>query len=211
MEKPILKVIKIGKREYMDNFLRTGEMFFDTVNAFIKKDANQERYDDHEGAEDIKQVNWIRIKLENGKMVEFSRNNEKLNKLSSAYVLTHADTNKGNIYCCSAVTPDTIETFKKLDTRFKEFGDTIILIENASIFFDRVEQELHRNKYKYEIGLVYYYDPKIVERPLSIFNKKNALSYQNEIRIWIKNESPKPVKVYLGSIKDIAVKFKVDA
>lgn len=210
MKKTVLKVIKIGKQEYMDNFLLTGELYFDTVMSFIKKDENQERYDDHEGAEDIKQVNWIKLHSEDGKVIEFSRADSKLIKLSSAYFLTHSATINGNVFCCSAVTPDTINNFKNLDPRFKEFGDTIILIGNPNIFFDRIESELNRRKYEFEIGFVHYYDPKEEERPLSIFNKKISLSYQNEIRILIKNDTSRPIKVHIGPIKDIAVKFKMD-
>ena len=210
MERKILKFIKVGREEHMNSFIKKGEMYFDTVESFIRKDKNQDRFDDHEGAVDIKQVDWIKIQTENGDTIEFSKTNNELIKLSSAYVLTHSDSKKGNIYCCSAITPETKESFKNLDKRFRKFGDTLILIEKPKIFLDRVEKELNRQNFNFEIGLVHYYDPKKEERPLSIFNKKNSLSYQNEARIWIKNSSLSPIKIYIGPINDFVLKFKVD-
>jgi hypothetical protein len=210
MEKAILKVIKIGMFEHMESFLNNGEMFFDTVTAFKKKDSNQERYDELEGADEIKQINWIKIQAKNGEIFELSKSNPKLIKLSSAFLLTEYDAIKGNIYSCCVVTPDTIGSFKKLDPRFKKFGDTLVLIENPKVFFDRVEKELLRRNFEFEIGLISYYNPKKEEIPLSIYNKKSSLSYQNEARIWIKSTLSSPFKIHIGSIKDIAVKFRLD-
>lgn len=210
MEKAVYKIIKIGKVEFMDSFLMKGEMYFNTVDSFMKEDENQERFDDHEGADDIEQVNWIKLQSESGDVFEYSKTNPSMIKLSSAYALTHIDLKKGNIYSCSAVTPDTLESFRKLDSRFKKLGDTLILIKKPKIFFERVEQELNRKKYEYEMGLVHYYNPKKVNGPLLVFNKKKSLSYQNEARIWIKNDSSGPIKIYIGPIKDIAVKIRVN-
>jgi hypothetical protein len=210
MKKTVLKVIKIGQEHYMDNLLLKGELYFNTISSFIRQDRNQERYDDHEGAENIKQVKWLKIQSVDGAGIELSKANSKLTKLSSAYLLTHPSSINGSVYCCSAVTPDTVNRFIKLDPRFKNFGDTLILIENPKIFFDRIESELNHKKYEFEIGFVHYYDPKVEERPLSIFSKKMSLCYQNEIRILIKNNAPRPIKVHIGQIKDIAVKYKID-
>ncbi|HEX7410774.1 MAG TPA: hypothetical protein VF298_01405, partial [Bacteroidales bacterium] len=103
MEKKVLTIIKVGKLKYMEPFLKTGEMYFDTVESFAKKDANQERFDQLEGAIELEQVNWIKLQAEDGKTFEFSRTNPKHNRISSAFLFTHVDTTVGNIYSCSAV------------------------------------------------------------------------------------------------------------
>jgi hypothetical protein len=210
MEKTVQKIIKVGKLEFMESFLQKGEMYFDTVESFAIKDANQEKYDNLEGATEINQVNWIKLQAENGKTIELSKINPKHVKLASAYLITHDEKTIGNIYSCSAVTPETINNFKKLDPRFKNFGDTIILIENPNEFLNRVKEELKGKNYKYTIGLVNYYDPDTFNGPLTVFSKKNKLAYQNELRILIYNKNNEPIKIYIGSIKDIACKFKIE-
>ena len=61
MEKEVHKIIKVGRQEYMEAFLNTGEMFFDTVKSFKKQDLNQERFDEFEGTEDIKQAKGAQL------------------------------------------------------------------------------------------------------------------------------------------------------
>lgn len=208
MEKSVSHVLKIGDQEYMDLLLNIGELFFDTVESFNKKDANSERYDSHEGAIEIEQITWLKLQLETGATLELSRDSQQ-NKLSSAFILTHEDSIKGNIFCCTCITPDTKENFKNLDIRFQSFGDTIILINNPNLFFKRIEDELKRRKIDYKIRYVTYYNPTEYRGELTIFHKKDLHSYQNEIRIWVDNESGEPFKLHIGSISDIAQKFKM--
>jgi len=210
MEKEVLSIIKIGAHKFMETFFYEGEMYFDTVDSFRKKDINQERFDTHEGATEIEQINWMKLRAEDGKEFEFSKNNPNHIHLSSAYLLIHGDSEQGNIYSCTAVTYDTIENFKILDTRFRSFGDVVIIIQNPREFINRVTTELKRRNYDHLIRLVNYYEPTEMSSYLSVFEKKSLHSYQNEIRIWIKNFEGKPIKIHIGSIKDIACRFKME-
>src|SRR3954469_10891214 len=106
MEKDVHLIIKVGQIKFINSLYYSGEMYFDTVESFNKKDANQERFDIHEGAIEIEQVKWIKLKSESGQEFEFSRDNPKHIKLLSAFKITHEESAKGNIFSCTAVTPD---------------------------------------------------------------------------------------------------------
>lgn len=195
----------------MDSFFNKGEMYFDTVESFRKKDENNERYDLHESSIDIEQVSWIKVQAENGQIFEFSKTLPDTMHFAAAYKLSYDYSMKGNIYSCTAITKDTLEQFKSLDPRFRFFGDTLILIENPNKFFDRIENELKRQNYDFESALVNYYNPKEKTGMLSVFDKKDIHAYQNEIRIWVRNDDGNPIKIFIGSIKDIASRFKICA
>jgi len=209
MEKSITHILKIGQQQYMDLLLNEGELYFDTVESFKKIDLNSERYDKHEGAIEIEQITWLKIQTETGQTLEFSYDASN-NILSSAFLLTHEDIKKGNIFCCTGITLESKENFYKLDNRFQDFGDTVVLITNPNEFFSRIENELKRRKIEYLIRYVTYYNPKEYEGKLTIFHKIQSLSYQQEIRIWVENYTGEPFQLYIGSLSDIAVKFKLE-
>lgn len=204
-------ILKIGKAAHIQALLDRGEMYFNTVDWFRQADSNQERYDSNEGASSIKQVVWLKMRAEDGQEFYLSRPGHPLHrpehiKLASANLMTHIEVVKGNIFSCTGI--DVTETHLlgkgKLDRRFGTFGEAVALITNPNQFLTRVEETLTRLGYKYRLGLVNYYDPDVFEGDLNPFSKKVGLSYQREVRIWIDNTTNEPVKIEIGSIRDIA-------
>lgn len=214
-EKAIRHVFKIGNAEHIVALLNHGELYLNTIDWFRQADQNTERFDGLEGAVEIDQVSWIKLRDEQGKEFEFSRPEHPKHHpahgvLRSAHVLTHEDRLKGNIFSCTGVAVGEGPKFRKLDRRFGQFGDAAILIENPNQFLTRVEKALQELGLKYLISPVTYYDPSSFIGKLGVFMKKDMHSYQHEVRIWVKSDSNEPIKLRLGSLRDIALIFELD-
>lgn len=214
-EKAIRQIIKFGQADHMAALLNHGELYLNTVDRFRQTDENTERFDSHEGASVIEQVTWMKFQDKEGNVVEFSRADHPRHasnhaRLHSAHVLTHDQGAKGNIFSCTGVEVGEGGNFKTLDRRFGRFGDSLILIENPNQFLSRVEKALSALSLEYLISPVTYYEPNSFRGKLGLFMKKAEHAYQHEIRIWVKSSSDKPMKLQIGSIRDIAVGFKLD-
>lgn len=214
-EKAIRHIFKIGKAEHMVALLNHGELYMNTIDWFRKADQNTERFDSLEGAVEIDQVTWIKLRDEEGNEFELSRpdhpkHNPLHGVLRSAHVLTHQDDLKGNIFSCTGDAVGEGQGFKKLDRRFGQFGDAAILIENPNQFLTRIEKALQELGLNYLISPVTYYDPGSFVGKLGVFMKKDMHYYQHEVRIWVKSDSNAPVKLRLGSLRDIALIFQLD-
>lgn len=214
-EKAIQRMIKFGRADHLAALLNHGEVYLNTVGWFRQADGNTERYDSLECASEIHQVTWIKLQDEEGNVFEFSRPEDsqhtpKHGRLRSAHVLTHSEEIKGNIFSCTGIEVGEGSKFKKLDPRFGQFGDAAILIENPNQFLNRMELALSSLGLEYLLSPVTYYNPNRFVGPLGPFMKKNLHSYQHEVRIWVKSDVDKPIKLHVGSLRDIAVGFKLD-
>ena len=214
--KDIRYILKIGTEPHMRAFLDRGEMFFNTVDWFRQTELNQERFDGSEGASSIQQVVWIKLRAEDGKEFYFSkpghpRHEASHGKLASANVITHEERTKGNIYSCIGVGVNESGVLGdgELDPRFMEFGSVVVVIANPNVFLTRVETALKNRGLRYVLGLVKYYDPDVYEGELNVFSKKIGHAYQKEIRVWVDNHEDKPLKIEVGSIRDIARGFRL--
>lgn len=187
-----------------------GEVYFNTVDFFKQCDNNKERFDIYENASEIDQITWLKIADEKGGFYQLSKEIGNGIHLSNANLITHDNTIKGNIFSCIGITPDNINEFKQINSKFKEFGDTVLLIENPNEFLNRIVRELDKKKIKHRIGLVNYYNPFSKIGSLSVYDKKEEHSYQNEFRIWINYEEDKPTTITIGSIKDFTRIYRLD-
>lgn len=214
-EKAIRHIFKVGRADHIAALLNHGALYLNTVDWFRQADRNTERFDSMEGATEIDQVMWIKLRDDGGNEFEFSRldhpgHTPKHGVLRSAHVLTHEEGLKGNIFSCTGVVVGEGRRFKKLDRRFGQFGDAAMLIENPNQFLDRVEAQLRALGHEYVLGLVDYFDPDSFIGKLNVFKKKSLHSYQQEVRIWVKSDSDQPIRLKVGSLRDIAVAFKLD-
>jgi len=64
-------------------------------------------------------------------------------------------------------------------------------------------------KFEYEYGLVRYYETKKYSGPLNIFYKPDRFKYQKEFRFFVKRNESGPLKIKIGSIKDISYIFDI--
>jgi hypothetical protein len=215
--KDIRYILKIGTEHHMRAFLDHGEMFFNTVDWFRQAEMNQERFDGNEGASSIKQLVWIKLRAEDGQEFYFSkpghpRHETSHGKLASANWIIHEERPKGNIYSCIGVGVNESGVLgdDEIDPRFKKFGDVVVVIANPNMFLTRVAAALNNRGFRYQIGPVKYYDPDAYEGKLNPHRKKISHAYQKEVRIWIENDTDEPLKLTVGSIRDIARGFKLE-
>ncbi len=214
-EKAIGKIIKVGQADHIDAMLNHGEVYLNAVNWFRQADKNTERFDRMEGATEIDQVTWIKLRDDAGNEFEFSqtdhpRHDPKYGVLQSAHKLTFEESINGNIFSCTGVAVGEEHKFKKLDRRSSQFGDSVLLIQSQKQFLNRVDAKLRELSYEYECRLVEYFDSSSFIGMLDLFRKKIFHSYQNELRIWIKNDSDEPITFKLGPLSDIAIAFSID-
>ena len=121
--------------------------------------------------------------------------------------------------------------FVRPDSRMRKFGDTAVIITDYNEFIDRYAKALFK---RYDpvvsmIDRVSFYDFKKTKRINPLFGKHQKFEYQNELRMAFceleKNEfamgpdadsalkiveDASPVKLQLGSIRDIAYAVPID-
>ena len=121
--------------------------------------------------------------------------------------------------------------FVRPDSRMRKFGDTAVIITDYNEFIDRYAKALFK---RYDpvvsmIDRVSFYDFKNTKRIHPLFGKHQKFEYQNELRMAFceleKNEfamgpdadsalkiveDASPVKLQLGSIRDIAYAVPID-
>ena len=209
MEKAVSEIIKIGQQKHMESFYRNGEMCFNPVEYFNKRDSNKERFDITEGVNEIKQVEWLKIVTDDEKTYEFSNTGNNAIKLNSSILLSSFEERKGNIFSCIGINPENRNYFRKLKRGFLEFGDTAVLITNPKTFSDRVSAALLKNRYNFKFGYVNYLPLDTMNGKWSVFLKPTHFQHQSEIRIWVKTELKEKLVIKIGSIKDISKIFSI--
>jgi hypothetical protein len=132
------------------------------------------------------------------------------------------------IYCMYCLTYNTNKKeFERPDERIKDFGDTAVIFRNGKEFTNRVVQKLFdkfEDNVHFDMKQVLYYDISKDFGDFGIFWKGKGYEWQNELRMavalldcrdiktdengnrfGILLESIDPIKLEIGSIRDIAV------
>lgn len=193
-------LIKIGKKKYMYELYEHGAIFMNNISYFRQYEDNELRGDKEEGIKGIEQIAHLKL-LHNDKVIASG---------SSGRLKFHDYDNDGNIYSLMAITsfedPDSFQ----IDKKNKRFGDCFVVIAEVKDFIDRIEDKLKKLKFEYEYGLVRYYDLNKHSGPLDVFCKPNNFEYQKEFRFFVKRNETSPLKLKIGSIKDISYIFDIN-
>jgi len=193
-------LIKIGKKKYMHKLYEKGLIYMRDIDYFRKYEDNELRGDKDEGIIGIEQAVDIRL-LHEGKEIAHG---------GSGQLKFHDYENKGNIYSMIAITSREDPENFKIDEKNKKFGDCFVVITDVREFIERIEGKLKELKQKYEYGLVEYYALKEHSGPLNVFCKPNYFKYQKEFRFFVKRSKTGPLKIEIGSIKDISFIFEIN-
>jgi hypothetical protein len=105
---------------------------------------------------------------------------------------------------------DYQETEQVIDQRNKQFGDYALSINNPGEFIRRISIELNSKKYLWKADNIEYVDIDSVDDNYNLFKKPFSYNYQNEYRFLIKSWESEPIKLYLGSLQDIATVLSTD-
>lgn len=84
-----------------------------------------------------------------------------------------------------------------------EYGE--IYMNSVAQFNERLEVALAKEGLSQENQIVTYYDTSCEEcRHVSVYMKPNTYKHQEEIRYVVKTNDDKPLKIRIGSLRDIA-------
>ena len=202
MKTPIL-FVKFGQKEHIEGLQNKGLLYLNTVDFFKKLESEQGvRGDFLEGASEIKNIyeqDKSILTINPGGKDEIHLN---LTKAQIRQFFNY----KGNIFSLFSIFNNKKETKEiEFEKSMKSFGDTALIITNVSEFLKRVKLELDRQKYKFDWRLVDYYNENERNlKELNIFSKASTFQNQNEFRIYVENVNNKPLKIEIGSIKEIS-------
>lgn len=120
-------------------------------------------------------------------------------------VMTTDSAEKGNIYCLSGIyTKHLIGDRNNLDFNTNTFGESLILIINPRIFIKRILKALKKNGFNNIAYKPVVYYSNEYSGDVGIFRKHEKFCHQNEFRFFIPNKLDKPIRIFIGSLKDIA-------
>ncbi|MGJ8734915.1 MAG: hypothetical protein ACSHW4_17285 [Cellulophaga sp.] len=202
MKTPIL-FVKFGQKDHIEALQNKGLLYLNTVDFFKKLESEQgTRGDLLEGATEIRNV------LEKDKSIltinPGAKSEIKIN-LTKAQIRQFYNY-KGNIFSLFSIFNNKEETqVIEFDKSMKTFGETALIITNVNEFLKRLKLELEKQKFKFIWGIVDYYNENERNlKELDIFSKASTFQNQNEFRVYVENVNNKPLKIEIGSIKEIS-------
>lgn len=207
-QEQIIFLLKFGSHDDIMDLYENGTVYFNSIDYFQNLEEQGLRGDNYEGTFQIRnftEEDKITLKIKDpksGKSFKLYSNNTHLREF-------YKDV-KGNIYCMYSLRLSALIDTERItiNNRVKDFGSHFVIINNTKRFLDKVCIELKKKGISYKIGLVNYYDRKKINCELGTFDKPTEFEYQKEYRIVLYRDSLKPIKVSIGSIKDIAGVFE---
>jgi len=179
-----------------------GEIYLNTIDFIRKCDQNVERTDPHDGISKRLFFGDVKVKMcDVGKDI----NKEGVTFDANECVMIEDSEQKGNIYCLSGIFSEHLMGDRN-DIQFdtKSFGDSIILIYKPKDFIDRIMLRLKESGYENITFRRVSYYPNGYSGSIGMFRKHEKFNAQNELRIFVPNEKNEPIKIYIGSLSDIA-------
>lgn len=205
-EKKVYFLFKRGLKEHIQALYENGEVFINSIEFIRNCDNNEERSDEDDGI-------YYRRFLGDGEvtMCNIGKDINNNGVTFSAIDITEKTDyeEKGNIYCLTGIFSDHLSGDRKdLIFNTKSFGESIILIHSPNKFLNRLFKALIKEGYKdFKSNKVAYYDNSY-SGEVGFFKKHEKFRSQNEYRIYIPNKNNEPIKLNIGSLKDIAVMDK---
>lgn len=190
------------KPERIKALYEKGEIFINTIDLIRECDNNEERSDLHDGISKREFFGDGKIK-----MCDYGLdiNEHGITLDANNFVMITDFVEKGNIYCLSGIyTKHLIGERNNLEFDTKSFGEALILIHNPRKFIERVLKALKNNGFEnVQYKPVVYYSNDY-SGPVGFFRKHEKFCSHNEFRFFIPNKLNEPIKISIGSLKDIA-------
>ena len=205
--KKLSGLIKIGSKEYMEDFLYNGTLFFQKL-SFYRSIENGQRGDQNEGISYSFTNNNPNLKVE----ITTDLGDKVLWKGTDLLSpITGFDNALYDplIYCMFAI-PNGFNTkgVKKIPKECHDFGRYAVVICDTDKFLKRVECEFKKTQQgELSSTLVKYVNPKVHSGNMGPFFKYDNFIHQNEFRILHESfpKKDKNNKLMIDNIEDIAV------
>lgn len=196
-------LMKLGEYQYMKKLIKDGELYLRPISDFAKMDSAYGIGDKYENMTSSLCPKDPSIKI-------ISKDGTELS-LSKNARITYGEHSLTDylIYSMSMVKfikNGDILTLKHPDTLNKTGScyDTIVIIFNPQEFIRRIERAMNNN-WGMECKAVNYYPEKdIILKKLTLFDKRECYSHQNEFRFCFDCDINKPFSLQIGNIEDIA-------
>jgi hypothetical protein len=190
--------LKFGRETDMLDLIDNGTLYMKPIDEFRKmEDNNFLRGDQYEGISKV----W---NLPAGEF-EIPSINYKGNYIS-LHLRESYEKVLGNLYCLFCISSDGFKNPKDffIDQRVKGFGSHCVCIRDLNEFTRRVRRKLKELGYYYELGFVDYYDRNKINGEVTVFQKRKEFEYQKEFRFYVYQKIIAPLRIQIGSIRDIA-------
>lgn len=191
-----------GKHEHIKALYEEGEVYINSIDFIRTCDNNEERADKDDGIFFRNFIGEAKITIcEEDKDLD----KDGLTMESFNVVLKNDHEEKGNIYCLTGIYSQHLSGDRNHFTfETKSFGDSIILIHNPKEFLSRLFAALKEHGYSnFQSNKVYYYNNDYSGN-IGFFRKHERFKHQSEYRIFAPNSKDEPIKIKIGSLKDIA-------
>lgn len=210
----IFAAVKLGTKEHMTAFYESGEVYMQTFRYFRQLELTADgrgdpnEYDTHYVAGDGLKNIAVTLKVNDAITGELK---DEFSLGDGLIGISMADPSKfrfSHVFCCSAV--DGKEVLKKhrlLDEKNFADGKNWAVLFDAYKFRERLFIALRTSKKcaRFQSKAVSYYSEENFYGDLDCFCKRDAYSYQNEIRFAALFASDEAQKICIGSLKDIAM------
>ena len=206
-DKHVYLLFKRGQAEHIKALYEHGEIYMSTVGFIRNADDNTERTDKYDSFAFRKYLG--KTKLTIAKTAEDLERKGLTIQTENSFIVYDAEL-EGNIYCLTGIYSEELSG-ERNDMVFYTyaFGEDLIAIKHPKVFLERVIKELKNLGFKNIIHeKVTYYDNNY-SGELGIFKKHERFKGQSEFRIFVPNKDNKPIKLNIGSLKDIASISKI--
>lgn len=180
-------LIKIGQLEHLQELMKKGLVYANTVEYFRSIELNYEKHDAAQGAS-VYQSDY------NTKAFLFEKSNGERIKVDVEEVklITHEETVKWTrLFCVYYFIVDQIQNTQIFDPKIQELGNYALIITDCKQFFERMEKATAR--FKLTRKAVLYYDKSTSYKNLTIFHKSDFYKHQNEYRFHFNTSENKPI------------------
>lgn len=197
--------IKFGAQQHLKELREKGLLYCNPIHYFTSIEEQNLRGDDMENVVDMHYMESGTVAL--SPIGEKPSANSTTLPFRDAHITSRIMEPFGNLFCLFAINllDKPIGEVFTISERVKEFGDSFLLIYDGMSFIDRVKRALASQKLKASTDMVEYKDFSKFTGKKTVFQKDLRYAYQQEWRLYIKNNKADAIKLEIGSLEDISV------
>ena len=193
----VLSLFKFGQRDHIEEFVRDGHLYMNTMSYFAALEAKTLRADKDEGSIFCMQSDKAKLSMKiDGEFKEIPG-------LLGPILFRENQDQTANVFCMYALRGS--QASKLVDPRIFDFGATYALLTNGDEFLRRVKVAAQNSGKFLQWRLVTYVDRDRYSGRMGIFTKFSSFSYQSEFRIALSPSDGCPYSLWIGDLSDVAV------
>lgn len=192
----VLCLFKFGERKHIDELVREGHLFMNTLKFFREREIKDLlRSDKHEGASHCMQAEGATLRMkQDDTWVDIGTIRDQILASDGSEEIT-------NVFCMYAFREKAAT--EKIDPKNFGFGDTYAAVTDGDEFLRRVRRAEEREGLTLKHDLVEYVDRSTYNGNLGVFRKFSEFAYQSEFRISVVSGLKGPYSLRVGDLSDI--------